>query len=405
MNGLRKFIVFILTPILFLSLIGLAASTSSNINLRDPSKIEGWLEESNLYDHFVKNATKQAEDSKDSGQNAGVVDLTDQAVQNAAQESFTADQIKQNVNTFIEANYAWLEGKTEKPKFEIDLTEAKMTFADKVAQYAVKYTAGLPVCTNDQAAAAQTSDPLSATCRPSNVTPEQVGETVHQQIMNGSFLGNSVVTADNINPDNNAKAQPYYKKLSMLPQVYQMSAYAPYAFGGIALLSVLGIIFLASKRRGGLKITAWTALIAGIILILNKFATQYAYDQLEPRIFNDNVIGEVQKSLSTFFNLVETALNKTEMYFGIAYVVLALIIFISLLATRKKSAKKPKNKSAATPPANPAASQQNNAASRIAPRSTDVPNSGSHASGTPDLPYKRPASTAPKKPKKPRLIQ
>jgi len=407
MSGLRKFLVFILTPILFAALIGLAASTSGNINLRNPSKIESWLEQSNIYDHFVKNATTQAE--KNGNDSPGTVDLTEQAVQNAAQEAFTDSDIKNNVNTFIEANYAWLEGKTDKPKFEIDLTQGKMTFADKVAEYAVKYTAGLPVCSNEQqTAAALAASPLAATCRPANVTPEQVGQTVHQQLMSGDFLSNGVITADNINPDNNPQAQPYYKKLTRLPQIYQISVYAPIAFAGISLISILGIIFLASKKRGGLKIVAWTSLIAGVLLVLNKYVLQWSYDQVEPRIFNNSSIGEVQKSLATFFNLVESALAKTELYFGLAYISLAILIFIGLLATRRKkspkSSKQSKNISSDSAQATQSQPTQGSAATRISPRTTDVPNSGSQAAGTPALPNTRPAST-PKKPKKPRLIQ
>ena len=172
MNGLRKGLVFVLCPLLLVALLGAAVATSSNVNLKDPAKIEGWLKDSKLYGHFIAGATAQAQKSAgDNKASSGSVSLSDEAVQKAAESAFPPDQLEQYVNTFIESNYAWIQGKSDKPDYKIDLTKAKLSFAQKVGQYVTVYTAGLPVCTAQQQAAAELADPLTATCRPSSCQP------------------------------------------------------------------------------------------------------------------------------------------------------------------------------------------------------------------------------------------
>lgn len=406
MNGLRKGLVFILVPLLLFALIGAAVSTSSNINLKNPDKIQGWLKDSKLYDHFVSNATEQAAKSTgNNGDSSGSVSLNDEAVKKAAEAAFSSEQIEQYVNTFIDSNYAWLQGKTDKPEYKIDLAKAKLTFAQKVGQYATTYTAGLPVCPADQQAKAEASDPLTATCRPSNVTPEQVGTRVTQEISTGDFLRNPVITADTINPDNNASAQPYYKKLSRLPQLYSLGVNLPYIFTGVSLTSVLGLIFLSATRRGGFKKTAWIFAIAGAILVTAKFSSDIAFNQLEQRAFNNSSIGQLQQSLTTFAHSIQSAFTQTEMLFGIAYLLLALIIMIVLLATRNRQQKADE----ATDEKPSQISNDQPATSRITtqPKLDSAKYPSSQATTAPPLPTKptpKP-TTQRKKPKRPRLIQ
>ena len=75
---------------------------------------------------------------------------------------------------------------------------------------------------------------------------EQVaeGDRVAQEINgNSDFLNNPVITAGSLNQDqfsqggNNAapQGQPYYKKLSWAPKLYQIGRQLPWIFGGLAL--------------------------------------------------------------------------------------------------------------------------------------------------------------------------
>src|SRR5665213_4565345 len=109
MIWLRRGVVHFLSFILLVSLLGTALSTSTNSAFSHPNKIETWLSQSNIYNHFVDEVTSQAQ--KSTGGNNSSVALTDVAVQQAAKSAFNAQLLQQDVNTVLNSNYAWLEGK------------------------------------------------------------------------------------------------------------------------------------------------------------------------------------------------------------------------------------------------------------------------------------------------------
>ncbi len=339
MNRLRRGLVFILACLLLVSLLGLALATSAQINLTHPAKIESWLNQSHLYDHFVNSVIEQA-DKSDQNDQSGSVSLTDAAVQKAAKSAFSPQLLQQNVNTFLESNYAWLAGKTATPDFKIDLTAAKKTFAEQVGDYVRIYTAGLPICDAAQIAALQTHqpDPLAATCRPPNVTPEAAGAAVTQKLgSSGDFLSNPVITASTINPENHGQP-PYYKKLSKLPQAYQLATKLPLIFGLLTLLTALGAVYLSAGKRIGLRRVAILLTISGIILVAIKFVADFGFHKVEHKVFNNANNGQLQQSLTEFAHRVESALVKTDLLFGIIFVVLAIAAFVVLFRTRSADA-------------------------------------------------------------------
>ena len=135
MSRVRKAFIYFLSLFLLATLIGTAVATSTNNTLGKPKKVEAYLEQSKLYDHFITYTTDQAKKTNGDTDQSGSVSLSDAAIKSAAETSFSRDFIKQNVNKVIDANYAWLEGKTATPQFSVDLAAHKQTFAEKVGQY------------------------------------------------------------------------------------------------------------------------------------------------------------------------------------------------------------------------------------------------------------------------------
>src|SRR5690349_7852336 len=121
---MRKFGVVVFSCVLFISLLSLAFSVSTNLALSHPKKIEKWLSQSGFYGSFVGTAIDQADKTAGDDQSGGV-SLSDSAVKQAAESAFSPSLIQKNVNTFLDSNYSWLQGKTDKPGFNIDLTQAK----------------------------------------------------------------------------------------------------------------------------------------------------------------------------------------------------------------------------------------------------------------------------------------
>jgi len=340
MIWLRNGIVYLLSLLFFTTLLTGVITTNINIALAHPNKLEAWLNQSGLYSSFVDTAIKQADVSSGGSGGSNTVSLSDAAVHQAAQAAFSPALLQQDANTFLNSNYAWLEGKTSKPSFVIDFTNAKLTFAQQVGQYVTTHLGSLPRCTTSQIAAMPNFDPLSVTCRPASISAAAEGTRVSQSIASGSgFLSNPVITADTISPSSNGNSQAYYKKFSLAPKVYQWAIKLPLIIAGVALLSALGIVYISSRKRKGLRRVAIILAFAGAIFIATRFAADFGLKQLETQAFNNSSLGDMQQSLTAFARLVASQIVKINLYFGIAFVAIAVIIFIAIVTTRDRKAK------------------------------------------------------------------
>lgn len=338
MIWLRRGVVYLLSLLLFVTLLDTAFTASFNQTVGQPDKVKAYLAQSDIYDHFVAYVADQAKKSE--GAKSGSVSLSDAAVQGAAKSAFPASLIQQSVNEFLDANYAWLQGKTSVPEFKVDLSAQKETFAQKVGEIVKNYTAGLPVCTPAQAAQQADVDPLAAMCRVKGVKPAEVGAQVTQQLSGSSdFLSNPVLTAASVNPNGNQHGKPYYERLSRLPKAYQWAGKLPYITGALSLLFALGIVFISITRRSGFKKLTGVLAVAGIVLVVDKLIADFIFTKAQNEVFNKASVGPIQQSLTDFAHRVEASMVRTEMWFGIAYLLLALILFIILMSTRQRPPK------------------------------------------------------------------
>ena len=124
-----------------------------------PEPIKKMLSESGIYNSVVGSTLEQAKTTSEGGTG---VSLTDAAIKQAAEQSFSPQFVKSSSEKAIDGIYNWLDGKSAEPDFNIDLFTVKSTFAEKVGQAAQTRAATLPKCT----APPTTTDPFSATCLP-----------------------------------------------------------------------------------------------------------------------------------------------------------------------------------------------------------------------------------------------
>ena len=409
---MRKFGVFVLSLVLFISLLSLALSTSSNIALTHPAKIKSWLNQSNLYGNFVADAIKQAQ--KSTGSDASGISLNDAAVQQIAHSTFSSQLLQNDVDSFVDSNYAWLEGKSSSPNFRIELTDAKQAFAVKVGDYVETYLKNLNVCSDAQTSelSTQNPDPLTLPCRPVGMIPSTVAAQVTDEIANSdTFLSDPVITASNIDPKADGENQPYYQNLSGLPSVYQLGTKLPIIAGVIALASAIGVVLIPKRHRNGWKVLAGVLAFSGVVLVITKFASTLAFDQIQKAVFNEKGVGQLQKSLTTFLHLAQNQLVKIDLLFGVAYLALALLIVIFIYVSRQRQLTPAFLRNEQRPPRQPQAPVD--ASPR--PVAPEIPQPGpthpGQASATaPTLPAKKPAAkgsaaTTPRRRKPPKLIQ
>jgi hypothetical protein len=392
----RKALASLLVLVLLASLLGTALSTSANSALVHQQKVETWLNQSNLYQRFLSNAITQAKTSAGSNQAQGSITLSDSAVQQAADSAFSIKLFQRSLNTFLNSNYAWLEGKSAQPNFTIDLTGAKQNFAAQIGQYVQEHITSLPVCSAQQLAeigSASNIDPLKITCRPPTLDAQAEAALVTQRVNNsGGFLSNPVITANNINPNGGSSSQPYYQKFSRAPKFYQVAVKLPWIYAVLAVISALGVILLARRKRNGLRRVGGSLVTIGVILLIIKFLANRLFNHLEKHVFNQTSDGQLQQSLTHFLNQVEAQMSKIILWFGIGYIILAAIILILLVLTRRRHSKHKASKP--IPPGD-----SDSIASRLSNTPRQAPKTA------PQPPRPAPAGPPPRPKRPPRLIQ
>ena len=406
MIWVRKGVVHLLSLVLFACLVGGVGAINFSLHLGNPHKLEQWLADSKIYDHVVGSALDQAQKSSNSDGSPGSVTLNDRAVQQAADTAFSPELLRTSANTFLDGNYAWLTGKTATPEFNINLVPAKQKFAELVAQAAETHLNSVPVCTSQQLAQLPIpADPLTISCRPATLDPKAERTRVTQEVNgNNDFLGNPTITASSLN-----QGRPYYQKLSYAPKIYQLGLKLPWILGSLAFLSILGIVYIAPGRRQGVRRVGVVLLEAGVVLIALKFAADALVSRLETKLSHGNtLISQLKQPVSDLLNRLETQLTRNDLWFGIAFVVIALIIFGFLFKTRQSSGK-PKA-SGNSPESRDTALETTRADSDSRPLASRYssgevtklePISGKPGSPSPPTPLGK----NPPKPKRPNLIQ
>lgn len=348
---LRRYFYHLASVLLFFALLVTAWSSALTITFSQPTKLESWLAKSGLYDHFVATAINQAEASTRSG-SAGTVNLNDPQLQRAVKTAFTPQLIQSAVNNLLNANYAWLEGRSTTPSFSIDLSQAKASAVSNLGDYARTRAANLSTCSLSQLLQIQSAgtsfDALHATCLPPGVSPDQAAKTVEQQVSsNSSFLPNPVITSENINqlnlsgrPGSTGK-QPYYQAISWLPSAYHLTVRLPWWCTGAALLLSLLVIVLASRRRKGLRRMAVVFILAGLVVLALIAASSYLAGRAEHNITSQSSLGLLQHSLIDVVHRAQIALSQVDATFAAGFVAFGTIILALLLIIRPRRPRPP----------------------------------------------------------------
>lgn len=344
----RRFAYHTLSVLLFALLILAAWSAALTITFSKPAKLETWLSQSKLYDHFVATAIEQSQKSTQNNHTNSIaastgLDINDPGVQQAAKAAITPDVLEKSVNTFLDANYAWLEGKTAKPEFNIDLVGVKSALAANMGAYAQKRAIGLPKCINTVQAAQQT-DYLTATCLPPGITPAIVAQAVEQQIADSQdFLASPVINADNFSQSaqnqqgSQTNQKPYYQQLSSLPAAYRFATAIPWLTVVLAVLCAAAVVFLAVTRRKGFRRVASLLVSGGVIILLLIFISSAVLHHVENKVFTNDNVGQLQQSLVESAHRAQTALANIDLWFGVGFIVLGCAIYTALYFTRTKT--------------------------------------------------------------------
>ena len=304
--------------------------------LGSPGPIKHILSASGLYDSAVPSVL---DETKTQTGTAADIPLNEAAIITAAKETFSPQFVQTNVEKLIDGTFDWLNGQSAEPDFRLDLSSAKTTFADKVAQIAKDRAASLPVCTT--LPSGPQFDVFNATCVPRGITPEQAASEAKNTILNGKgFIDNPVITADSLKSEGSNKSI-FDDQLKNAPAVYRDFKTSALVLGLLALLSLAAVVFLSQTRLKGLKHAGFILISSGVILILLGLAINTAIDnKVIPKIsFTTKVL---QNDVRQLTRDSVTRVDNGLLAFGGGYAVIGVLgVGGSYWAGRRQAAQPP----------------------------------------------------------------
>jgi hypothetical protein len=365
MQFARKSLLAILGVLLPLFLLATAFDFGVLRVAGGPTPVKKILSDSGIYSSVVASALDQAQKS---AQNGDEVSLSDPAIKKAAGDAFNPQVVQSSTEKVIDGVYNWLDGKTAQPDFNVDLTNVKTSFAEKVGQAAADRAATLPVCTTPPAS----TDPFSATCRPPNLTPVQIGTQAKNDVLNAQgFLEHPNITADSVIKSDSGQSV-FDSNLKDAPKQYQRVKKTPIILSILTVLTIVAIIFLSSSRRKGLRRVGIVLAVVGAFMLLFAFSlNRVAVHNVIPKINLDNAV--LQTNVRILATEVVQSIDQNYWIFGTAYFALGVLaILVTMLIGRggvKESvAAKEGAASVSSAPPKPQAPKPKTAKPKSAPR-------------------------------------
>jgi hypothetical protein len=339
MHFLKKLAVSILVLLLSLSLSIIVASTVFTMTIGRPSNVKSWLRESKVYEASVKSALDNV------SKNAAGSDstLNQPEVQQVIRQTFNASLVQSTVEKVIDGTSHWLDGKTQKPDFVIDLTSVKQSLAENAGNAVVTHINGLPVCTRAQLRQiSPDADPFTIPCHPAGIDAAAEKQKVMQEILgNKDLFANPVITYDTIVDKSLENKIGIALLLSYYQYFYQHIDNILWIFGLLAILSAVGIIYLTDNHRHGLHRAAMSVLISGISLIAVLIIVSWAVSKFSSskNLFKD-ASPDLQTAMVNLGELVANSINQVLLVFGIIFTILGAGTLVYLRLTQPKVAAK-----------------------------------------------------------------
>ncbi|MEK7562000.1 MAG: hypothetical protein AAB541_04025 [Patescibacteria group bacterium] len=333
MSILRKMLVVFLAGLLPFFLFSLAIDAGIIKTAGSSAPIKKILADSGIYNTLISGALDQAKTS--GGDQGGGVSLTDTAVKQAAENTFTPQFLQQNTEEFLDSIFVWLNGKTPVPDFQIDVTSLKATFAAEAAKVAETKAATLPVCPTGLSGGADSFDVFSATCLPRGLTPAAVATQVQSGIASGEgFIKDPAISADTLKASGSDQSI-FADQLKDAPMAYQRIKKTPFILGILALLTTLGIVFLSPSRIRGLRRAGIVFLVVGFVLLAFAWALNWGINQKAlPKLSLDNKV--LQEKIRTLVSDITANIDKTYYIFGGAYAALGALAIAEPMFMHKR---------------------------------------------------------------------
>lgn len=293
MTPLKKFVYYFTGFVAFAVLLQLPFGFAVSNVFSNPDNIDHVLEDGGVYKNVVDLALKNAQEQGD--ENTKKL-LADEKIKEIITSSIQPGDVQSSSKSVIDGVYAWLEGKTSQPEFNIDLSKPAETAVTKLSAYAEERANSLPACTVQQLQSVDfQSDLLSIPCLPPGVTGAQIGQQFGAQAKDQvEFLRKPVISSQDALKEVDTTASEYTDAPKAYQNLHQSKWYN--LLFGLILLALL--IFARKNRIAGLgfasKLIFAAGLVLALVLLLFMSGSSTPAD-------TDNKIGEV--IISTLMSL------------------------------------------------------------------------------------------------------
>ncbi|HMS50541.1 MAG TPA: hypothetical protein PKA02_03870 [Candidatus Saccharibacteria bacterium] len=299
----KKFFSGLSSSMLAVCVILLAITSILVLQFRPPH-IKNWLRSSGIYatlpDYLVGQASKAS-----SGADSAF--FGDPGVQAAAKQAVTPVFLEQTGGQIIDGSFQWLDGKTEKPSFSIDLQPQKVAFASGLSSYLKTRYLSLPAC--PPRSIPTSTELLKITCRPAfgfDVDAE-IAKLTSTIVSSDNFLPQVTLSADTFQAQaNDGTKEPVYQRFQQVKRVYSYVRLVPVALGFMSIL-LIAIIMLGfhDHRRAAKKIgvtLVMSGLLLGVGAALERFIAPFIKTNVAKGNLDTTIRTALEKGIDAFIH-------------------------------------------------------------------------------------------------------
>lgn len=338
MSTFRKLLIWVISTLLTFCLTMLVLTVCLNQVFGNPAYLKQTIRRSGIYEHFIDDVLTESRRVSEPQEN-GVIPLEREEIRRAAREAFSPMFLEQSVGTIIDGVYAWLNGKTDQPIFQVDFGPAKTDFARQVSSYARERLASLPPCRSGEIPPAL--DVFTATCLPPGFNAEPELERISRELATTTdYLSNPVLSAETLKTRENGQEVSVFDQLDKLPRIFKVMRIAPFVFGFLALLSAMSIIGFNATRTNGTKRVSSILILNGLLIVVGylllnfaagRFTRELTQNGVEPATALEDSF--TRSALASFQNTV----GRTLIFFGCLYIVSGVVIRIMLWVIKRRA--------------------------------------------------------------------
>jgi uncharacterized protein YjeT (DUF2065 family) len=167
-------------------------------------------------------------------------------------------------------------------------------------------------------------DVFNATCLPIGTTPDSVASNIQSNLTdNQNFLKSPILTANAIKKSGSNQSV-FSGKASNAPTAFQWLKQTPFILSGLSLLAIIGIVFISSNRRKGLKRVGVVLTVIGVIVLVYAWGFNYGLTKKAlPKIHISNTV--ISSDVKTIATEITHTVDKYYWLFGGVYLALGVI--------------------------------------------------------------------------------